>query len=68
MTARQAGREDVVKRGVSWRDHIAAVTGIMSSAGWAQTVVILIFLILFLMLILAAGGAWAALIVTLATS
>lgn len=58
----------MVKRGASWRDRLAAVTGIMSSADWAQTVVILIFLILFLMLILAAGGAWAALIVTLAAS
>ena len=61
MTARQAGCEDVAERGTSWRDRIAAVTGIMSSADWAQTVVILIFLILILM----AVGAWAALIISL---
>ena len=56
----------MVERGASWWNRIAAVTGIMSSADWAQTVIILIFLILFLMLILAAGGAWAALTITLA--
>ena len=64
----QKTERDATERDPTWRECIAAATGIMSSADWAQTVVILIFLILFLMLILTAGGAWVALIVTLAAS
>ena len=66
MKTGQAGCGETAERCASWRDRLAAITGIMSSADWAQTVVILIFLILFLMLILTAGGAWAALTFILA--